>query len=219
MEKIAVRKVSKLLAVVFIFVFIFSGTGISNGDTITPSDPVSGNDLTIRRADTYERYISQYPDAPRPRTEVEIEVDKYVEIDMKAEILQDFEGSSGKSLKTDEQGYVTWEVDVPEEGLYSLYIEYFPIEGRSAAIEREVWINGISPFNDAKHITFTRVWVNAEEIRRDNRDNDMRPRQIEQPQWQTSYFSDYMGYYNEPYLFHFNKGKNTIKLVSVKELW
>ena len=68
MEKIAVRKVSKLLAVVFIFVFIFSGTGISNGDTITPSDPVSGNDLTIRRADTYERYISQYPDAPRPRT-------------------------------------------------------------------------------------------------------------------------------------------------------
>ena len=217
MEKIGVRKVSKLLAVVFIFVFIFSGTGISNGDTITPSDPVSGNDLTIRRADTYERYISQYPDAPRPRTEVEIEVDKYVEIDMKAEILQDFEGSSGKSLKNDEQGYVTWEVDVPEEGLYSLYIEYFPIEGRSAAIEREVWINGISPFNDAKHITFTRVWVNAEEIRRDNRDNDMRPRQIEQPQWQTSYFSDYMGYYNEPYLFHFNKGKNTIKLVSVKE--
>ena len=207
------------MAVALVFVFAVSGAGISKGETITSENtyPEQEGARAIRRTDTYELYISKYPDAVKPQIEVEIEIDKYIDTDMDVEILENFEGSPGKSLKTDEMGYVTWEVDVPQEGLYNLYIEYFPIEGRSASIEREVWINGESPFNDAKHITFTRVWVNAEEVRRDNRDNDIRPRQVEQPRWQSSYFNDFMGYYNDPYLFYFNKGKNTLKLVSVKE--
>jgi len=220
MKKIAARKLSKLLAVALALVFAVSGTGISYGDTVASTDTGGTetiSDSVIRRTDTYEYYISQYQDAEKPQVEVEIEVDRYIDADMDVEILENFEGSAGKSLKTDEEGYVTWEADVPQEGLYSLYIEYFPIEGRSSSIEREVWINGESPFNDAKHITFSRVWVNAEEVRRDNRDNDIRPKQEEDPHWLSSYFNDYMGYYNEPYLFYFKKGKNTLKLVSVKE--
>ncbi|NMA33136.1 MAG: ABC transporter substrate-binding protein, partial [Clostridiaceae bacterium] len=218
-KRIALRNVSKLLAVVLVFASVFSGTCIS-GENIAASasaDTGSESSLAIRRTDTYENYISGYPNAEKPQIEIEIEVDRYIDTDMDVEILDNFEGSSGKSIRTDEQGYVTWEVDVPREGFYSLFIEYFPIEGRSASIEREVWINGSCPFNDAKHITFSRVWVDAEEIKRDNRDNDMRPRQVEQPCWQASYFNDYMGYYNEPYLFYFKKGRNTLKLVSVKE--
>ncbi len=219
MKRMTARKLSKLLAVAFILTFAISGTGISNGDTVDSAG--GGMEISdasaIRRTDTYEYYISRYKDAARPQIEVEVEVDKYIDTDMDVEILENFEGSAGKSLKTDEMGYVTWEVDVPREGLYNLYIEYFPIEGRSASIEREVWINDESPFNDAKHIVFSRVWVNAEEVRRDNRDNDIRPRQVEQPRWQSSYFFDSMGYYNDPYLFYFKQGKNTLKLVSVKE--
>ena len=190
MKKIAERRFSKLLSVALIFVLAFSGSGISFGDTVATTDTENTeplNDSVIRRTDTYEYYISKYQDASIPQMEVEIEVDRYIDADKDVEILENFEGSSGKSLKTDEEGYVTWEVDVPQEGLYSLYIEYFPIAGRSSSIEREVWINDECPFNDAKHITFTRVWVNAEEVRRDNRDNDIRPKQEEDPHWLSSY--------------------------------
>ncbi len=217
-KRIAIRTITKLFIVIFVFVLSFSGNCISFGDIAADaaSEPAVG-DSVIRRDDTYELYISQYMDNQKPPAEISIDVDKFIDTDMDIQILQDFEGSSGKSVRTDEQGSITWEVDVPQEGLYSVFIEYYPIEGRSAAIERELWVNGSSPFIDARHITLTRVWVSAEEIKRDNRDNDMRPRQIEEPHWQTAYFNDYMGYHNEPYLFHFNKGKNTFKLVSVKE--
>lgn len=217
-KRIAIRHLSKLFVVVFAIVWSFSGNCISFGDTAGyAASETETDDSLIRREATYELYISQYPDAQKPQTEVNIAVDKYKETDMDVEILQDFEGSSGKSVKTEEDGYITWEVDVPQEGFYNIFIEYFPIEGRSSSIEREIWINGSSPFTDAQHITFTRVWVNAEEVRQDNRGNDIRPRQVEKPRWQSAYFMDYMGYHNEPYHFYFNKGKNTIKLVSVKE--
>jgi ABC-type glycerol-3-phosphate transport system substrate-binding protein len=217
-KRIAIRTITRLFIIVTIFVWSFSGNAVSFGDTAASAanEPAAG-DSVIRRDETYELYISQFAGAQKPETEVSIAVDQYIEADMDVEVLQDFNGHAGKSLKTDEQGYVTWEVDVPQEGLYNIFIEYYPIEGRSSAIEREIWINGTSPFIDAKHITLTRVWVNAEEVKQDNRGNDLRPRQIEQPRWQTAYFNDYMGYHNEPYLFHFNKGKNIIKLVSVKE--
>jgi len=217
-KRIAIRTITRLFIIVTIFVWSFSSNAVSFGDTAASAanEPAAG-DSVIRRDETYELYISQFAGAQKPETEVSIAVDQYIEADMDVEVLQDFNGHAGKSLKTDEQGYVTWEVDVPQEGLYNIFIEYYPIEGRSSAIEREIWINGTSPFIDAKHITLTRVWVNAEEVKQDNRGNDLRPRQIEQPRWQTAYFNDYMGYHNEPYLFHFNKGKNIIKLVSVKE--
>src|SRR5690606_1959192 len=124
MKRMTARKLSKLLAVAFILTFAISGTGISNGDTVDSAG--GGMEISdasaIRRTDTYEYYISRYKDAARPQIEVEVEVDKYIDTDMDVEILENFEGSAGKSLKTDEMGYVTWEVDVPREGLYNLYI-------------------------------------------------------------------------------------------------
>lgn len=214
----AYRIFLKLFVIVLILIWAFPGLGNAEASIAkTPGAGSDADDTHIKRGETYELYLSKYDGDKRPSAEVVVAVDRYVDAGMDAQVLQDYEGSEGKSILTREEGYITWEVDVPEAGLYNIFIEYFPVEGRSAAIERELWINGSSLFTDAMHLTFTRVWVNAEEIRQDNRGNDLRPRQIERPSWQTSYFEDYMGYHNEPYLFHFDKGKNTIRLISVKE--
>lgn len=212
-----IRLVSRICIVSFIIPLILVFVAPVSADS--PSEDGADVDFEgiIKRENTYDEYISKYKGAQRPSLEIDIPVENYIDTDMNIKVYENFEGSEGKSIWTDEEGYITWEVEVPQAGLYSIYIEYFPVEGRSTDIEREIWINGESPFFDAKHIILSRVWANAEPIKRDNRDNDLRPRQIEAPRWQTAWFKDYMGYYNEPYLFYFKKGKNTVKLVSVKE--
>jgi len=175
------------------------------------------NSDTIKRDDTYDSYLSKYSKSVKPQYEISIPVDKYSDSNMKVELLDNFQGSSGMSIKTLDEGYVTWEVNIPQEGMYNISIEYFPIEGHGASMERAVYINDELPFTNAGHLLFYRVWSNATEIKRDNRGNDIRPRQVEVPTWQQSYFKDYMGYYNEPYQFYFKAGLNTVKLESAKE--
>jgi len=213
-----ITNISKICLILFlIFTASYFRTPMLANSQTSTTDTTKNVGEMIQRKNTYADYISNYSDLDRPSAEVNIPVEKFVKTDMDVEIYDNFEGYYGKSIRTDEQGYIEWEVYVEKEGLYNIYIEYFPIEGRSTDIERELWINGESPFIDAKNLTFSRVWANAEPIKRDNRDNDLRPRQVESPQWQGAWFSDYMGYYTEPYLFYFKSGKNTLKLVSVKE--
>lgn len=168
------------------------------------------------RDDLYANYLEKYKDYPRPEHEIVIQGEDYIEAeDMEAKII---EVDDGYAVETDEVGTIHWEVDVPEEGLYNMQIRYFPIEGKSSSIERELLINGEVPFQGASTLTFPRIWTDElDEIRRDNRGNDLRPKQIENPIWNEVELQDNEGYYNEPYLFYFEEGKNTISFVSARE--
>ena len=60
---------------------------------------------------------------------------------------------------------------------------------------------------------FDRVWDNRDpEIRRDDRGNDLRPRQVERPRWILASFMDSDRIYEEPYSFYFEKGEQLITL-------
>ncbi|MFY9306321.1 MAG: extracellular solute-binding protein [Bacillota bacterium] len=165
----------------------------------------------------YAQYISRHSTAARPALEVVIPLADYVSSDMRVEVLQDFEGMQGESLWTDEYGYVEWEIDVPQAGLYNIEITYYPVEGHGSDIQRQIEINGEIPFFGARHLSFPRVWKDAGEIRVDNRGNHIRAALAEEPMWQTAMLKDHMGYYMEPYLFYFEQGINRIRLVSQKE--
>ncbi|MGL4737114.1 MAG: extracellular solute-binding protein [Cellulosilyticaceae bacterium] len=168
------------------------------------------------RSDGYEDYLRRYDQNIKPQVDVVIPVSDYSTADSSVKILDNFEGRK-EVVHTSEQGYIEWEVDVPQAGWYQIQLEYFPIEGRSSQIERQIEINGEIPFFDAQHILMSRVWANEGVVTRDNRDNDLRPRQVERPTWQTTRFEDSMGYYTEPYAFYFNQGNNTIKLTAMRE--
>ena len=176
------------------------------------------------RSDTYELYRGLYFDAPVATATVEVEVADYTAASDDVVMVDDPDAtpgaapdSSSQVLSTGEASYVEWEVTVPEEGLYHLMMEYYPMPGRNSAIERAVLIDGELPFFGAGHALFTRVWVNAEEIGHDNRGNDLRPRQAEAPEWRVGYFQDNLGYYTEPYEFYFSPGTHTIRFDSVRE--
>ena len=171
------------------------------------------------RKDLYSNYMDAYGDLSKPQNEIFVEGENYSAVEgMNVEVVNNYEGLDGSAVITEETGSISWEIDIPEEGLYNVMLKYFPIEGKSSSIERELWINGELPFQGAATLTFPRTWTNElPEIEQDNRGNDLRPRQVEDPVWMEVDLEDSEGYYTEPYLFYFKKGKNTISFVSSRE--
>lgn len=167
----------------------------------------------------YQSYLAQYASAARPDLNVEADLSKFTSSsDAQAVSMQDDEGRPGTAVKTGEKGSLTWEVNVDREGLYNVGITYLPAEGKGSSMERKFLIDGNVPFTEAGGIVLPRVWANEkDEIDRDSRGNDLRPKQTERPTWQQTYLKDNEGYFSEPYLFYFTPGKHTLTLESVRE--
>ncbi|UVI31980.1 extracellular solute-binding protein [Paenibacillus spongiae] len=168
---------------------------------------------------SYDEYISVHSSSPRPDEPIMIPADSFTHSEgMNPEILKDYEGFAGNAVKTDEQGTISWDIEVPREGLFNIGITYFPIEGKSASIERGVEIDGKTPFIESANLKFSRVWGNAQSsMARDTLGNDLRPEQAEKPDWQEAMFQDGEGYYEEPFAYYFTKGKHRITLKSERE--
>ena len=162
----------------------------------------------------YLDYLEQYPDAVRPDAEIIIPASDYSASDMQLEIISDFAGSDQEVLMTEETGYVEWTFEVEQAGLYNLAIKYYPLEGRGVDIERELWINGERPFDNAQYLKFYRVWGDEGDFIVDSLGNEIRSKQIEKPEWIYADVKDPLGYFQEPYSFYLNQGINTIRLVS-----
>lgn len=174
------------------------------------------DELFVRR-EPYADYLARYGDAPSPPVEIVIPAASYTSAAMEVRRLVDAYGRPGESIWTDEQGWIEWSVDVPEEGLFNIEVVYYPPEGRGTTIERELQINGERLFSGAESLLFHRVFADAGPSLRDIRGNEIRARQVETPMWRSVYLSDSLGYVRGPYQFYFRKGENRIRLISHSE--
>lgn len=169
---------------------------------------------------TYAEYNSKHADAPRATQEVKIDALNYNE-ELTNAGVSTYSDDTGKSLKIDDTGRVTWDVEIPQTGRYAIEIEYYPIEGRSNSIERMFYINGKVPFSEARYLAMSKTWIHhyAENGRFevDLNGNDIRPTTSETPVWSTYVFIDSNGFYPNPFEFYFEKGSNTIALEAVRE--
>ena len=169
----------------------------------------------VGRDDIYSAYIEKYKDAIRPDYEIAVDVKDY----SLAEVVETYDEYHGRKevIISGEGGFVEWEVNIPKAGLYNIGLDYYPLEGRGIDAERTLYINGEMPFAGADTLTFSRIWTDGGEVKMDNRGNEIRPTQVEEPRWESTYLRDYMGYYVEPYSFYFNEGMNTIRLEAIDE--
>jgi len=191
------------------------GAGAAADASADVADPF----LQQLKSGDYAAYLAGHPDAAFTGREVVVEAGDYADAQGTGfGKLDGFEGQSGVSLRTGEQGRVDWNVNIPETGWYNLSVLYYPIEGKSASIERTLLIDGEVPFAEAAYLQFDRIWDNASSgIKRDNRGNELRPEQVEKPQWREALAKDYEGYYDEPFRFYLTAGAHTLSLVSQRE--
>ena len=142
-------------------------------------------------------------------------------------LVENFQGKPGSTLVwANDDGWVEWEVNIPQSGLYEVTVEYFPVNqavcqgcnGKRASVQRDLRIDGELPFREAKRIVFQRVWKESFwPPKRDNQGNDVRPAQIEVPQWEVKTLEDADGRYEVPFQFGFTQGRHTIRLDTVRE--
>lgn len=205
-------KVAKLYCIILI-VFM-----ISSGAVLAQSSVSGESEITAYvREISYVNYLELYQSKTRPDLNLVIPAINYSSTDMDVEIISNYQGYVGDVLITDESGYVEWEIEVEQEGLYNFALFYYPMEGRGVTIERELSINGKRPFAGTMFLRFPRIWGDAGPFKVDTMGNEIRARQIEKPEWQELPFTDYLGYASDPYLFYLEEGVNQIRLTSRME--
>ncbi|HCZ24223.1 MAG TPA: ABC transporter substrate-binding protein [Acholeplasmataceae bacterium] len=127
-------------------------------------------------------------------------------------------GKSSNLILTGETSSVRFNVDVNQSGYYHIEVSYFPVEGKSSRIERELKINEVTPYRAAQKLSFARIWVSQTEgFTQDRNGNDIIPRQIEEPRWVSQTLKDSEGLIKEDLRFYFEDGVNTLDWIAYKE--
>ena len=146
-------------------------------------------------------------------------------------VVEQFAGR--QAIVSEEIGYKTFLVDVPEAAWYAIEIDYFPIveheradgtviRGTGGPIQRAVFINGVIPFDEAWAMELTRIFVDVIETDRYGEPipisgNHLRPRQDERPRWNTEALRDPFGYYGRAIYFFLEAGVQQITFRSLSE--
>ena len=218
--KSSVKKVIVAVAVVAVIALIAVLMSLRGVEDF--HDKYAGVDLStdvegMEKEGTYAGYLKAHSGAAYSTKDIEVDLFSFnASGDGKVEKVTNYEGAP-EALYTETGSFVTWEIEVPEAGFYNLYMEYFIPKSRGVAAERVVYINGEIPFEDARNISFTRIWTNGGEAKIDNQGNQIRPTQVEVYDWQQGYFRDDRGYITEPYVFYLEKGVNVIGLEAENE--
>ena len=211
------RKKWRILVGILVVVILAAAIVILTGDPQNYHDKYDGRDLStdvsgIGRDDTYDVYLKAHEGVAAGTETVVVDVAAF-EGDG---VLQQDENGNPQVYTADGE-YTSWTVNVPEEGMYAVQVEYLTVASRGVDVERELYINDVLPFAGADTLRFSRLWVDGGEVRKDNQGNEIRPSQVEKYEYQTAFCKDDMGYESEPYKFYFAKGENKLSFKAANE--
>ncbi len=146
-------------------------------------------------------------------------------------------GGNAPVVELKDTGSATFTVNVPAAGFYAIDMEYYPVYGKSANIERMLLINGAVAYTEARSVSMTKSWTNLyyatydangnycfnektgtfdAGYRQDIQNNDIRSEAVQTPVWRNYTVSDSSGYYNG-LMFYFEAGENTITFYAERE--
>lgn len=187
-----------------------SATGDGSSAATTGTDSI--------RQTSYTNYVKKYTDAARPDQTVEVlgkDYDPASVTDAQITVTT-VDGENDVMQWANQEGSVSWTVNIPETGVYNIKMIYEALESNTNDVEFSLLIDGESPYATASRITLSKRWINEFEIKQDSRQNDIRPGQISTPCWQETPLEDIDGLFNEPLEFYMEAGEHTITFESEK---
>jgi len=132
-------------------------------------------------------------------------------------IIANVAGRENAIVWEEDTEFVEWTVEVPQDGLYEILVEYYPLGGTGIPIQRKILIDGESPFKEAESIYLYRIWRDKEKPRVNNLGDEVRPKQEEVKAWNKVALTDHQGMHLAPFMFYFEKGVHNIRLVYLEE--
>ncbi len=208
--------------------------------------------LAALTADSYSEYLKgviQDGAVKRPGTTINVDIFDYESDGMldgdavevlkgdsveESDMILDASGTPVDCLVLPSSGEVKWTINIgaDEAGLYGIRIEYYPLDGTTSTIERKLYIDGKVPFDEARALSFTKVWKynytdkegkpivdekGNHSFRIDAAGNDIRATIAQAPTFLTYECRDTDGFYNEPFQFFFAEGERELSLAAGKE--
>jgi len=171
-------KFQRVTAFMLAFVFVFCG-GIFATGAETPGNSITANDIAeLLNAISYNDYTIDNEKVPSAGSEivldgrdgvyynsngVEVAVSgAYSEEGENPDVPLTFNKDGIDGLYVPSTGTITWNLDgVTEAAKYSVYIEYYPVKGKSTSIERIFKVNGSVPFSEARSLVLPKIWKNV----------------------------------------------------------
>ncbi len=168
------RTTAFVLAFVFLFGSAFSVAAATNGSV---TDKTTSDIRDLLNAISYNEYSANNKDYPNASGDVTI--DAWLEYEFVAKngtvydetsvideadkanlaYVDTFDGRKGLYLPG--AGTVNWTTDkVTSAARYNILIEYYPIQNKSAPIERIFMLNGEVPFSEARYLSISKIWKN-----------------------------------------------------------
>ncbi len=193
------RGLAGLLALTFAFSTAFA---VSAEKTEASSDAASTID--------YSEYISEQESLLGKGTEVIVKGNDF--LSQKGAQLKKSEGLEWNN----EDGSVTWEFKIKQDGAYNLVLEYDPLGEGTDAAEISIKVDGEFPFDEAKSVFLPRLFQNDGEIRKDDEGNEFAPKVKQKEGFNSIAVFDPAGFNTEPLAFVLDKGthKLTLELLS-----
>ncbi|MBP3436837.1 MAG: extracellular solute-binding protein [Clostridia bacterium] len=188
--------------------------------------------LASLTAESYGNYLAgcKKDGAVKGKVEIPIDIFNFAEKDtVSGKNAYTYDLPNGEQgLFLPEVGEVTWTVDISAEdaGLYGIRIEYYTLPGKNSSIERKLYLDGIVPFDEARSLSFSKVWKYEYSAKDENGENtfetdvngnDLRAEITQVAESRTYECTDTDGFYNEAFQFFFKEGKRSISLVGSKE--
>lgn len=252
-----------VMLVTVLMVSLFALPAVS-ADEVNDTVGTTGDSSTssTNKSAEYERYLKEIASVSNAKADIVIDPLSY-----KTAEGHEYEGANGKasvlSEKTFEvlvnkvtqdkktqnclvwsdnsqnkqQGTVTYEVVVPEDGVYNLVFTYLPLKktggtadesddrSSNSPIELAVLIDGKNLYAGLDALSLPRVFVNsgasfekpAGDVRVDTIGNQLTPEQVEFGEFITKYAVDPVGVFADPYKIMLTKGTHTISVESKYE--
>ncbi len=178
---------------------------------------------------SYSDYSLQYAESKRGTGEIVVNGLDYIAEKTTAEVSKEtYDGI--EALYTDESGVVTYKVTIPEDGMYAILLDYWPVADKSTAIQRIFRIDDKVPFSEAYYITLPKVWSTIYDAadaydydgqtryhQTDIYDNELRATMEQTPEWSQYSLRDVQGFYKENFEFYFTKGEHYISFEGVAQ--
>ena len=161
-------------------VFLLCGGALSAGAESSSTTDMTTSDIKeLLNAISYSEYTAQHSGVPKAESAIIIDATtNYTYTSLGNEVYtpdtpigEDVDKSSiayvdkfdgVNALYTPSAGTVTWAVSgITEPAKYSIQIKYYPIENKSASVERIFKINGDVPFFEARYLTISKIWKNV----------------------------------------------------------
>lgn len=187
------KKLILFFDIIVLLSYLISSVINFNVNAATENQPAENIAVTDQKNADYGTYNSEHENTPNAVNDIIIK--------------------TGTEILLNTTSAITEKFTVEHEAKYELHLSYKCNDSIDAVVSLE--IDGKSPFEDSKRLSFPMFWINSDKEQKDEAGNEFSPDQLLYEETVTSEARDYTGRYEYAYRFALSAGEHQITLKGI----